>query len=105
MIYRVNFANLEPTPAIQEHIHARLGAALRRFKGRVTRVEVHVADLNADRHGPDDKRVMMEARPAGLDPITVESRGSDLYLTVRSAATKLRDALARRTERERDRRR
>lgn len=105
MILQMNFANMEPTPAIEEHIESRVNTAMRRFTERVTRVEVHVADLNAHKHGPEDKRVVLEARPAGMDPITVESRGADLYQTVRQAASKLRDVLARVTERERDLRR
>jgi hypothetical protein len=39
--------------------------ALRRFASQITRVEVHVADVNAGKQGSADKRCMMEARPAG----------------------------------------
>ena len=105
MILQLNFSNLTPTPAIEGHIETRVQSALRRFASRLTRVEVHVADLNGQKHGTDDKRVVIEARPAGMDPISVESRGADLYEVVRAGTRKLRDVLARTTERERDRKR
>lgn len=105
MIVQMNFANMTPTPALEDHIETRVQSAMRPFTGRLTRVEVHVADLNAHKSGPDDKRVVLEARPAGMDPISVESRGSDLYAVVRAASKKLRDVLSRTTERERDLRR
>lgn len=105
MIVQMNFSRLSPTPAIERHIESRVRAALRRFSPRLTRVEVHVADVNGLKRGADDKRVVLEARAAGMDPVSVETRGADLYEVVRAGTKKLRDVLSRTTERERDRKR
>lgn len=105
MIVQMNFSSLTPTPAIEQHIESKVRSALQRFSSRLTRVEVHVADMNGQKRGADDKRVVIEARPAGMDPISVESRGADLYEVVRAGTKKLREVLVRTTERERDRKR
>ncbi len=105
MIVQLNFSNLPPTPALERHIETKLRSALKRFSPRLTRVEVHVADLNGQKHGTNDKRVIIEARAAGMDPISVESRGGDLYQVIRAGSKKMRQVLSRTTERERDRKR
>ncbi|BAL94672.1 HPF/RaiA family ribosome-associated protein [Rubrivivax gelatinosus] len=44
-------------------------AKLERFGDAVTRVEVHLADVNASRAGDADKRCTLEARLAGRQPV------------------------------------
>ncbi len=105
MILQMNFSNLTPTPAIEQHIESRVQSSLHRFASRLTRVEVHVADVNGHKNTGNDKRVVLEARPAGMHPISVESRGADLYEVIRTGTNKLRDVLARTTDRERERKR
>lgn len=70
--------------------------AFGRFGGRITRVEVHLTDENS-RHktGEDDKRCVMEARLAGLQPITVSANGSTLEQALDGAADKLKKTLRR----------
>jgi hypothetical protein len=41
---------------------------LARFGDRVTRVEVHLSDVNSAKQGVDDKRCLIEARLSGLQP-------------------------------------
>jgi ribosome-associated translation inhibitor RaiA len=43
---------------------------LARFKDRLTRVEVHLSDLNGPKGGID-RRCMIEARPASHQPVAV----------------------------------
>ncbi|MFG0286430.1 MAG: HPF/RaiA family ribosome-associated protein [Phycisphaerales bacterium JB039] len=95
MQIQMNFGRMASSDALSEHITREVESALEHISDRITRVEVHVQDTNAGKGGVD-KRVLMEARPAGLDPIAVDEHGADVYLTVRSVAEKLRTALTRR---------
>ena len=97
MQIQINFGNMASSDALWDYITSEVESALERLKDRITRVEVHVQDENAQKGGVD-KRVLMEARPAGLDPIAVEEHADDVYIAVRSAAEKLQTALSRRFE-------
>jgi hypothetical protein len=49
--------------------------SLDRFSEQITRVEVHLSDQNSDKKfGNEDKRCLLEARLAGLQPISVSDR-------------------------------
>ena len=67
--------------------------ALKHFGDRITRVEVHLSDVNAHKSGPTDKRCLMEARPAGLDPVAVSDQAAAFDDAVKGAAQKLKRAL------------
>ena len=62
--------------------------ALQRFEERLTRVDVSIKDLNADKGGRD-KRCTIEARPRGLDPVSVEDDGNTTTEAVAGAAKKM----------------
>jgi ribosomal subunit interface protein len=99
MLIEISYHKIDKTDAIDEHVHESVNHALHRFDQRLTRVEVHVGDHNADKAGPNDKRCLMEARPKGLGPIAVEHEGDDLYAVIKEAAKKLHRALERKLER------
>jgi ribosome-associated translation inhibitor RaiA len=63
------------------------------FEDRLTRVEVHLKDQNADKHGPDHIRCTMEARPRGLGPIAAHHDAADIPAALKGAAKKLRARL------------
>lgn len=97
MLLDINYRNLHKSEALNTHVEDRLRTALTPFNGRITRVEVYLADENTpERHTPDDKRCLLEARPAGMDPIAVEEHADDIYAAVTGATHKLRRALDRR---------
>ncbi len=73
-------------------VQAELQAALRRFADRITRIEVHLNDLNAGKGGAD-VRCMLEARPRGHAPLAVEDRAGSVDLALRGATDKLLSAL------------
>ncbi len=100
MQIQVNFNHVDSSDALEQHVHEQLDSAIGRFADRITRVEAHLADQNADKSGPDDKRVRLEARPAGRDPLMVEATGDDFYKVVHDAVGKLRRALTSRLERD-----
>jgi hypothetical protein len=99
MQIQVNFGSIPSSAALSEHVENELLDALAHLTDRLTRIEVHLGDTNsAARHGPEDKRCLLEARPKGLNPIAVEHFGDDIYETVTTAAGKLRRALTTRFE-------
>jgi ribosomal subunit interface protein len=100
MQIQVNFSHVDGSDALDEHVRTELDSAIGRFADRITRIEAHLADENAHKSGSHDKRVRLEARPAGRDPIMVEAHGEDFYDTVADAAGKLRRALTSRLERD-----
>jgi ribosome-associated translation inhibitor RaiA len=69
--------------------------AVGRYADRITRVEVHLNDVNGAKHGERDKRVMMEARVAGLAPIAVTNEADNLEVAMEGAADKLERAIGR----------
>ena len=66
---------------------------LARFRARITRVVIHVTDINSIRGGDDDKRCMMEARLAGRRPIAVTHQAPTIALATSGAAGKLKRAI------------
>jgi len=43
---------------------------LRKFSGKLTRVQVHLSDVNRHKFGPQDERCLIEARPTRHRPIS-----------------------------------
>jgi ribosome-associated translation inhibitor RaiA len=70
-------------------VQATVENALRRFSDHITRVEVHLADENADKHGRDDKRCMMEVRLEGRQPIAVTHHAATVGQAIDGAADRL----------------
>lgn len=61
---------------------------LARFGDRITRIEVHLQDENAQKGGKDI-RCKIEARVAGLQPIAVDEIEEDWERATRGAAAKM----------------
>src|SRR5690348_13909872 len=63
-----------------------LQGTLGRFGERITRVEVHLTDENSrEKEGNNDKRCVLEARLAGLQPIAVSDQGATLEQAIDGA--------------------
>jgi ribosome-associated translation inhibitor RaiA len=71
----------------------RVRAKLKRFEQRLTHVEVHVEDVNGHKGGDADKRVSLEARPTGHQPIAVHAEAARVDNAVSLAADKAVRAL------------
>lgn len=99
MAIRINPGNLRSSAAIAAWTERKVRAALRRFAARITRVEVHFADLNGPKEGKTDLRCAMEARFNGRKPLAVEHRAEDLYSAIDGAARRLRTAMTRAVDR------
>lgn len=79
------------TQRVEDLVNGTLG----RFADRITRVEVHLNDVNGDKSGDHDKRCMMEARLGGLKPIAVSALAGTLLEAMHAAAEKLERAIDR----------
>lgn len=62
---------------------------LSRFHDRLTRLEIHVNDLNSHKFGLQDTRCQVEARPAGLDPVSASHDAEDVDAALRGAMQKM----------------
>lgn len=81
------------SPGLQQHIEQVLEQELKHLADRVTRIEVHLNDMNGGKSGDGDKRCQLEARVAGSTPISVEHRASTIDLALNGAAGHLARAL------------
>jgi signal transduction histidine kinase len=79
--------------ALAQQVEGTVHGALDRFADQVTRVEVHLHDVNSIKAGQNDKRCMMEARLGGLKPIVVTAHAGTLGEAVDAAAGKLQRAI------------
>lgn len=68
---------------------------LSRFEARLTRIEVHISDVDGQKQGPADKRCLLEARPNGLGPMAVSHEADTVGQAVSGATGKLTVALER----------
>ncbi|PKP89673.1 MAG: hypothetical protein CVT77_17260 [Alphaproteobacteria bacterium HGW-Alphaproteobacteria-16] len=72
-----------------EAVEARIRERLSRFEARLTRIEVHVGDVDGDRNGPRGVEAKIEARPAGDRPVVVTDRAADAKGAIAGALGKL----------------
>ena len=57
---------------LQKYTEDAIADTLGRFSDRITRVEVHLTDVNsASKGGEEDHRCLLEARLANLSPVSV----------------------------------
>ena len=85
--------SVEGREALFKHTEAVVKDAQGRFSDHVTRVEVHLSDVNGQKAGDKDKRVMMEARIAGRQPIAVTDQAGSLHQAIDGATHKLKRSL------------
>ena len=80
---------------LTKHVEEVVEGAMSRFGDRVTRVEVHLTDENSNaKSSGTDKRCVMEARLAGLQPMTVTAEGPSIEKAIADASEKLERRLS-----------
>lgn len=102
MLIQINYSDIEKTDAIERFIEYKVSTVLEHFTDQITRVEVHLHDDNGGKSGSDDKRCIMEARPAGMHPLAVEHSSDDLDKVIGETAGKLSRALKKVFDKRRD---
>lgn len=81
--------HIQPDPSVVRQVHQSLEGVLTRFGDQLTRIEVHLGDVNADKKGDNDKRCLMEARPEGRPPLAASEEAATLASAINNAAKKL----------------
>jgi hypothetical protein len=74
-------------------VKAEITRALGRFESQLTRLEVHLSDVNSHKPGLHDKRCQIEARPAGRKPVSVDIESATVEEAVQGAANKMKRLL------------
>ena len=85
--------NIEGSEAFAEHVRSVVEKTLKHHADQITRVEVHMGDMNAEKTGPQDQVCTMEARPKGLDPVAATFKAANRHLAVEGAAQSLSNLL------------
>lgn len=94
--------NIEGDEEFIREIEGTVTGSLQRFAERITRIEIHLSDVNAEKGGRDI-RCVMEARVAGFDPLAVDALAADVQGAVRGATGKLKRALDTQLGKQKDR--
>jgi ribosome-associated translation inhibitor RaiA len=85
--------HIEGSARLVEWVSASVASKLERFDDELTRVVVHLHDDNGQKAGAQDKRCQIEARPKGLQPLSVTHKAETLEQAIEGAAEKLHHAL------------
>lgn len=79
--------------SLKRFVREEIDRILGRFEERLTRVEVHLSDINSRKTGPPDKRCLVEARPAGARPVSTSAVASRLDAAIGMALRKMQRSL------------
>ena len=93
MFVQINTDNqIKSDAGANERLEERIRTKLKRFERRLTHVELHVSDTNGTKGG-NDKRVSLEVRPPGQEPLAVHADAQRVEDAVSAAADKAAKAL------------
>lgn len=85
--------HIESSEALTHQVRTTVEKTLDRFAERLTRVEVHLSDENAEKGGTDDHVCTMEARPRGMPPLAATHKADSVKHAVDGAAQRLANKL------------
>ena len=85
--------NIQGDESVAGHVDTAVEHALGRFRSQITRIEVHLSDLNANKSGAHDKRCVMEARLESRNPVAVTHEADTVRESINGAAQKLQRLL------------
>lgn len=83
-------------------VTAIVEAAFERFRGRITRSEIHFVDENGPKGGDDDIRCTIEVRVEGRPPTAVTHHASSRDLALDGATEKMVRMLEHQLDKQRD---
>lgn len=85
--------NIQGTEILETHVSEKINQALKHFGDKITRIEVHLSDQNADKGGLDDIQCKIEARVEGIKPVIVVSKSGSKEKALDSAVDKMKSTL------------
>ena len=94
MKIKVNSDNTIAVDAsLTRFVEGKVNRVLARFAKKLTRVEVHLSDVDKRKTGQADKRCLIEVRPAGARPLSVSAKAKKLASAVGQALGKMERSL------------
>jgi ribosomal subunit interface protein len=85
--------NIEGSEVLETFVFEKISKALKHFVDKITRIEVHLSDQNADKEGTDDIQCKMEARIEGIQPVMVVSKSGSKEKALDDAIDKMKARL------------
>ena len=85
--------SVEGNARLAAHIRTDIESRLARFARHITRIEVHLSDVNATKTGGDDQRCVLEARLEGRKPEAVTEHSATLQQAYTGATKKMQAVL------------
>jgi hypothetical protein len=95
--------HIEGSEGLTSWVQGVVDDAFGHIRDRITRVDVHLGDENADKGGDNDKRCTMEVRVEGRHPTAVTQFAATINQAVDGAAERARRAVEHDLERLRER--
>jgi ribosome-associated translation inhibitor RaiA len=86
-------SSIQGTEKLKTYFTNIISEQLQRYSEHITRVEVHLSDVNGDKESPDDKRCLLEARIEGRKPIAVTSLANTHEKAISGATEKIMKSL------------
>lgn len=85
--------HIEGHERVEAYFTAEITKALARFEEKITRVEVYFGDENSNKFGLDDKRCLIEVRPANSPAIAVTEHANTIEKAFQGAIDKIKRSL------------
>ncbi len=87
--------SVEGSETLSASVEADVRSALERYADRLTRIEVHLGDEDGTSDGAGaDKRCLLEARPAGMEPVVVTAFANTVDQACHDATRKMQSLLS-----------
>ena len=86
-------SHIEGSLRLEAYVKSEIEEGLKRFSDQITRVEVHLSDVNGQKSGEDDKRCVIEARLKGIKPVVVTHQAKTIDLALAGCTEKLKKSL------------
>ena len=86
-------SHIEGGEKLKDFVKDTVAGSLARFGEQITRVQVHLQDVNSHKPGDNDKRCALEARVAGIQPLGVSNQDATVEQALSGALDKLQSRL------------
>lgn len=93
-------ASIDGSAKLDAHTESVVAQGLSRFAARLTRIDVYLNDVNAEKKGSDDKNCRIEARPASAAPVSVAAAAPTVEKAIVVAVGKMKRLLAGRFDKQ-----
>jgi ribosomal subunit interface protein len=85
--------NIQGTENTEAFVSESIKSKLKHFSDKISRIEVHFSDQNAQKAGTDDIQCKIEARIEGVQPILASGKSNTKEKALNSAIDKIKVAL------------